>query len=113
MDYYQSLSPQPPTELNFEEIFAFYYNLKGAGDADAGKYHEALENFNKALELNPNLSAALFNRATIKADTGDLVGAREDFIRLRELETKYDDAIKVNYIANSLKEKYKNRINIF
>ncbi len=113
MNYYQSISDQPPTELNFEEIFAFYYNLKGTNEADAGKYHEALENFNKALELNPNYSAALYNRATIKADTGDYIGAREDFIRLRELETKYDNDIKEYYIENTLKENYKNKINIF
>jgi tetratricopeptide (TPR) repeat protein len=113
MDYYNSFSNQPPTELNFEEIFAFYYNLKGASEADSGRYREALEDFNKALELNPKLSAALFNRATIKADTGDLKGAREDFVKLRELEKKYDETVKVTFISNSSHEKYKNRINIF
>jgi tetratricopeptide (TPR) repeat protein len=113
MDYYNGFSQQPPRELNFEEIFAFYYNLKGATEADEGKYREALENFNKALELNPKFSTALFNRATIKADTGDLNGAREDFVRLRELETKFNEDQIVKIVDSSPNKKYKSNINIY
>lgn len=113
MEYFNNLSQQPPTELNLEEIFAFYYNLKGSSKADEGKFREALENFNKALELNPESSAALFNRATIKADIGDLKGAKEDFIKVREIELKRNKDLRSNFIENMQNNKMKNRINIF
>ena len=47
--------------------------------ADEGNLEEALENFNKAIETNPNNHIAFFNRATIKIDLGDLEGAKNDF----------------------------------
>ena len=47
--------------------------------ADGGLLKEALENFNKAIEVNPNNHIAFFNRATIKIDLGDLDGAKVDF----------------------------------
>jgi tetratricopeptide (TPR) repeat protein len=47
--------------------------------ADEGLLKEALENFNKAIEVNPNNHIAFFNRATIKIDLGDLDGAKVDF----------------------------------
>jgi tetratricopeptide (TPR) repeat protein len=77
----------PQTEL----IFARYYNLKGAKKADEGELLEALENFNKSIELNPNYAIALFNRATIKADLGDFRGAKEDFINAKQIEIEQDD----------------------
>ena len=113
MEYYNSLSQQPPNQLNFDEIFAFYYNLKGANKADEGKFGEAVENFDKALDLNPELSAALFNRATIKADFGDLKGAREDFVKVREIELKRNQELYENYVSSMFNEKMKSRINIF
>ena len=113
MEYYNNLSHQPPSQLKFNEIFAFYYNLKGATKADEGKFSEAMENFNKALELNPELSAALFNRATIKADIGDLKGTREDFVKVREIELKGNQVLYENYVSSSFNEEMKRRINIF
>ncbi len=113
MEYYNNLSQQPPDELKFDEIFAFYYNLKGARKADEGNYNEAMENFNKALELNPELSAALFNRATIKADIGDLKGAHEDFVKVREIELKRNENLYENFESSLFNEIMKNRINIF
>lgn len=113
MEYYNNLSEQPPKQLKFEEIFAFYYNLKGASSADEGKFDEAIKNFDKAIELNPELSSALFNRATIKADLGDLKGAREDFVRVREIELKHNANLYQNYVTTYFTKKNKGRINIF
>ena len=111
--YYNSLLPSPPNEPKLDEIFAYYYNLKGASKADEGNYYEALENFNKALDLNPVFSVALFNRATIKADIGDLNGAREDFIKMHEIESKRIETSQENNERKLYNEKLKNRINIF
>ena len=113
MEYYNSILPQPPNEAKLDEIFAYYYNLKGASKADEGRYREALENFTKALNLNPEFSVALFNRATIKADMGDLKGAREDFIKMEEIESKRIEVSQGNNAKRLFDEKFKNRINIF
>lgn len=79
-------------ELNL--IFARYYNIKGANKADEGLLDEALENFNKAIELNPSDAVALFNRATIKADLGDFEGAREDFHRAKSIASEsYEEEV--------------------
>lgn len=113
MEYYYSLLPPPPKEPNLDEIFACYYNLKGASKADEGNYREALENFSKALDLNPEFSVALFNRATIKADIGDLKGAREDFIKMQEIESRRNEYPQANNSGKLYDEKLKNRINVF
>lgn len=78
-------------ELN--SIFARYYNIKGANKADEGLLDEALENFNKALDLNPNDAVVLFNRATIKADLGDFEGAKQDFHRAKSLASEEDEEV--------------------
>lgn len=91
MEYFHKSNGQ---SLQFPElnlIFARYYNIKGANKADDGKLNEALENFNKAIELNPFYSIALFNRATIKADLGDFRGAKEDFQRAKNSELEFNN----------------------
>jgi len=62
--------------------------MKGILMADEGLLKEALENFNKAIEVNPNNHIAFFNRATIKVDLGDLDGAKNDFNRFDLLTEK-------------------------
>ena len=62
--------------------------MKGILMADEGLLKEALENFNKAIEVNPNNHIAFFNRATIKVDLGDLDGAKIDFNRFDLLTEK-------------------------
>jgi tetratricopeptide (TPR) repeat protein len=51
------------------------YCIKGISMADEGNLKAALENFDKAIETNPINHIAYFNRATIKIDLGDFVGA--------------------------------------
>ena len=58
------------------------YCVRGTILADEGNLEEALENFNKAIESNPNNHVAYFNRATVKIDLGDIEGARNDFFLL-------------------------------
>ena len=66
---------------------SYNYCIKGTLMADEGLLKEALENFTKAIETNPNNHTAFFNRATIKIDLGDLDGAKKDFNRF-DLITK-------------------------
>jgi Flp pilus assembly protein TadD len=55
------------------------YCKRGTLKADEGKLTEALENFNKAIDLYPLNSIAYYNRATVRMDLGDIAGARNDF----------------------------------
>jgi Flp pilus assembly protein TadD len=64
------------------------YCIEGINMADEGNLYAALENFNKAIEANPNNSIAYFNRATIKVDIGDVEGARNDFYRFDLIRSK-------------------------
>jgi tetratricopeptide (TPR) repeat protein len=61
------------------------YCIKGTLMADEGNLKEALENFNKAIEVNPNNHIAYYNRATVKIDLGDIEGGRNDFFDFDKL----------------------------
>lgn len=64
---------------------AEFYNYKGVEQADEGNLMEALNYFNKALQIDPMCKEALFNRATIKADLGEFEEARKDFYQIGEI----------------------------
>jgi len=92
MEYFNNSVGQNLQYPQMDLIFARFYNLKGAKMADEGDLQEALANFNKSIELNPNYAVALFNRATIRADLGDFKGAKQDFLRAKTIEIEqYDD----------------------
>ena len=44
-----------------------------------GRFKEAAEYFTKAIGLAPKDSSSYFNRATIKINLGDILGAKSDF----------------------------------
>jgi tetratricopeptide (TPR) repeat protein len=94
MKYSNEINIQLSLNQKRLELLALRYNVIGTNHADDGKFLEALEYFSKAIELNPLNSAALFNRATIKADLGDLHGAKKDFALVREIETKQQSVIQ-------------------
>ncbi len=98
-------------ELN--SIFARFYNIKGANKADEGLLDEALENFNKALDLNPNDAVALFNRATIKADLGDFEGAKQDFHRAKTIASENEEEVIPSLRTNISDEISTQKINFY
>jgi Flp pilus assembly protein TadD len=55
------------------------YCKRGTLLADEGRLAEALDNFNKAIDINPLNPIAYYNRATVRMDLGDIIGARTDF----------------------------------
>jgi Flp pilus assembly protein TadD len=69
----------------FAKLSAEFHNIIGTRCADEEKYIEALDNFNKAIDLNPQYASAYFNRGTIKVELGDFSGARNDFINAQKL----------------------------
>jgi tetratricopeptide (TPR) repeat protein len=66
-------------QLELNKIDKLFYNTEGVKKADKGKFKEASEYFTKAIELAPNDSLGYFNRATVKMNIGDLIGASSDF----------------------------------
>ena len=46
---------------------------------DNGKYEEAINDFTKAIHLNPKDVNSYFTRATLRVKIGDIEGARKDF----------------------------------
>jgi tetratricopeptide (TPR) repeat protein len=113
MEYFNKAVGQTIQFPEVQLIFARYYNIKGASKADDGQLREALEYFNKAIELNPRYSVALFNRATIKADLGDLRGAKKDFSLAKNIEAETDYET-VPFLSNSLKDEISSdKINFF
>ncbi len=62
------------------------YNINGVGQADRGRYKEALESFTKAININPKDSKSYFNRASVKMELGDINGANLDFREAEKLK---------------------------
>jgi len=89
MQVIKSDSNRPSSSHN---LLSKDYCVKGILMADEGNLKEALENFNKAIESNPNNHVAYFNRATIKIDLGDIDGARNDFFSF--------DRLRINLSGN-------------
>src|SRR5262245_20413967 len=61
------------------------YNVRGSAYGRAGKYRQALTDFDKALELNPNFYQAYSNRALIYRYVGDQASALNDYNRAIQL----------------------------
>jgi tetratricopeptide (TPR) repeat protein len=113
MEYFNKAVGQTLQYPEMKLIFARYYNIKGANKADDGQLKEALENFDKAIELNPDYAIALFNRATIKADLGDLRGAKEDFCRAKNIESELNSE-PIGSLRGYLQDEISNdKINFF
>ena len=92
MEYLISSSTGDIISVNINQISALYHNIEGTKCADEGRIKEALNNFTKAIELNPVYAVAFFNRGTIKADMGDFNGAKADFQKARELELSFESS---------------------
>jgi tetratricopeptide (TPR) repeat protein len=57
------------------------YNNRGLMYFHMGRIEEAIANYNRALELNPNLAAAYNNRANCYVNQGDPIEALIDYDR--------------------------------
>ena len=85
MTYHLNSNPLSTSRVEINEIFAHHHNIEGTKNADEGRFIEALNNFTKAIELNPESHVSYFNRGTVKADLGDYEGAKKDFEIAREM----------------------------
>jgi tetratricopeptide (TPR) repeat protein len=69
------------------------YTQRGRELLEKREYVEALVNLNKAIELDPNQSAAYFLRGNIKDNFEDRHGAMKDYNLAIEKNAKFGDAL--------------------
>lgn len=81
-------------QLRLNKINKLFYNIEGVKSADKGKYNEAAEYFTKAIDIAPNDSSSYFNRATVKLNLGDILGAKLDFASSERFQ------LRINIFSN-------------
>ena len=69
-----------------------YFN-QGLANAEAGDFGLAIENYTKAIELDPDLAEAYNDRGLAKANLGDLEQALVDFDQAIELDPDYAEGL--------------------
>ena len=70
----------------------YAYNLRGNLFTDEHKYDEAIQDYQKAIELDPKLSASYSNWGFSLTMQGDLKGAIAKYKKAIELEPKLSAA---------------------
>jgi len=70
---------------NYAQNSAEEYFYSGVEKANSGDYQEAIEEFDKAIKINPKDAKAYYNRGVVKGGLGDYRGAIEDFNKSIEI----------------------------
>lgn len=82
------------------------YNSRGHLRMEMNDFSGAIEDFNKALEFNPQAGGSLWGRGLCKKEWGDLSGAAEDFSQMIALYPQivagYMDRADVKVLQNDL-----------
>ncbi|MEC9465004.1 MAG: tetratricopeptide repeat protein, partial [Myxococcota bacterium] len=77
-----------------------HHNARGIELADRGWYEEAIREFHKAIELDPNSAHAHDNLGTVLAEKGLLLEALEEFVKATQLDPT--SATTHHYLASFL-----------
>ncbi|HPJ82539.1 MAG: tetratricopeptide repeat protein [Bacteroidales bacterium] len=75
-----------------------------------GRYQQAIDNFNKLIQLDPNLHEAYFFRGIGKYNLGDFLGARADFDKALSIHPIFTLAYHYRAITNSRLGDYENAL---
>jgi tetratricopeptide (TPR) repeat protein len=70
------------------KAYVAYLN-RGKAFADLDNYSKAIEDYNKAIEINPDIAATFNNRGTVYTKLGDYLKALSDYYRAIEINPKY------------------------
>ena len=90
---------------------ATFYIERGIKKANKGEIRRALEDYNKAIEIDPNSSNAYYNRGYDKAKIGDLKGAIKDFTKVIQITPDDADAYYHRANAKNKLKRYKDSFN--
>jgi tetratricopeptide (TPR) repeat protein len=71
--------------LNQAKIRAVVYSNRGTAHLNMEEYDQAIQNYDKAIELNPNLAIAYNNRGNAYEDKGEYDRAIQDYDKAIEL----------------------------
>jgi len=86
------------------------YFYSGVEKANSGDYEGAIEDYNKAIEINPKDAEAYNNRGVAKWDLGDDRGAIEDYNKAIEIKPRYADAYSDRGVVKDKLGDYKGAI---
>ena len=75
-----------------KEFLAYIYFAIGCAKYHLGKYQDAIEDLDKAIELDPKLKNAYYGRGDVKYALGNFQDAIEDYNKAIELMTDYAKA---------------------
>src|ERR1700752_3441506 len=96
-----SVDPSPASATNIESLSAVIarepnnpeaYNVRGSAFGRAGRYSEAMADFDKAIELDANFARAYFNRALIHRRNGATDRALADYNSAVRADPRYAPA---------------------
>ena len=91
--------------INMSGIY-WEYNERGVLYADMGDYPKAMENFDRAIKLNPNYSRGYYNRGKIYGLQGDHARAILEYSEAIKLNPKYSYAYNNRGRSYSLQGDY-------
>ncbi|KAK7793674.1 hypothetical protein R5R35_013154 [Gryllus longicercus] len=72
--------------VNSSCALALLYNDRGHSKYMQVEFDSAIDDYNKAIEINPNLGVAYYNRATVLYRLGDFEAAYKDMIKAVDME---------------------------
>jgi tetratricopeptide (TPR) repeat protein len=93
-------------KAQYSDKFVKCFN-KGLEFAGQFKSEEAIELYNRAIEINPTIAEVYFNRGVCKGNKFDFVEAIEDYNKAIEIKPDYMEAYsnrgsaKINHLRNS------------
>jgi tetratricopeptide (TPR) repeat protein len=97
------------TSVSYCQTAEEYFN-KAYGKNEIKDYQGAIEDYTKAIEINPNYSEAYNNRGTVKTNFKDYKGAIEDYTKAIGINSNYSDAYNSRGTAKSILEDYRGAI---
>jgi tetratricopeptide (TPR) repeat protein len=100
---------------SFEEEFALMFgpvqfNEMGVANTQDGQYDRAIQNFDRAIRVNPKYTAAYYNRGAAYMRKGDRDRAIQDFARAITLDPKLDAAFVSRGLVYFIKGEYDHAI---
>ena len=93
-----AVDPSTASEANIESLTAVIardpnnaesYNVRGAAYGRAGRYKEAIADFNTAIQIDPNFSRAYANRALVELRNRQVNEAFADYSRAIQVDPNY------------------------
>ena len=79
-----------PKDIQFN---ALAYIFRGQSKRDSGDIQGAIDDFDRAIKINPDYALAFFHRGNAKSDLKDITGALADYDRAIELNPSLDRAL--------------------